>query len=93
MIFGFCSFANASKESLAGATFPLDPTPNALLGSDYRYDGRYSIGGPYPFGIDPAWALASNKINFINSYKMKMSVIFGVLQMAFGIVLSCFNHT
>ena len=59
----------------------LDPTKES------QYDGY-----PYPFGIDPIWQISNNKINFLNSYKMKISITFGIIHMMFGVVLSIWNH-
>ena len=45
----------------------------------------------YPFGIDPKWYIADNELAFLNSLKMKFSVIFGVIHMIFGIILKGVN--
>lgn len=45
----------------------------------------------YPFGMDPAWSIADNKLEMQNGVKMKASVIFGVLHMSFGIFTKGMN--
>ncbi|KAJ3092075.1 H(+)-transporting V0 sector ATPase subunit a [Quaeritorhiza haematococci] len=73
--------------------------PVALFKSGYKFEldelkGKY-IGSrthTYLFGVDPAWRMAENTLLFTNSYKMKMSIIFGVMQMTFGIALTVFNY-
>jgi len=45
----------------------------------------------YPFGIDPIWHNSKQLIMFMNGLKMKMSVIYGVMQMSLGTVLKGLN--
>lgn len=45
----------------------------------------------YPIGIDPKWRIAKNELSFVNSFKMKLSVILGVSHMLFGIILKGMN--
>uniref|UniRef100_A0A8K9WN23 V-type proton ATPase subunit a n=1 Tax=Oncorhynchus mykiss TaxID=8022 RepID=A0A8K9WN23_ONCMY len=63
---------------------------NKVLQLDPAVRGVFN--GPYPIGIDPIWNIATNKLTFLNSFKMKMSVILGVIHMLFGVSLSLFNH-
>uniref|UniRef100_A0A4W6C067 V-type proton ATPase subunit a n=1 Tax=Lates calcarifer TaxID=8187 RepID=A0A4W6C067_LATCA len=68
---------------------------SVLAGSEYLSMDPNVTGvftSPYPFGIDPIWGLANNKLTFLNSYKMKMSVIIGIIHMTFGVCLSFFNY-
>ena len=48
-------------------------------------------GKTYPFGVDPAWKGSKNELIFLNSLKMKLSVILGVIQMLLGIFMHCLN--
>ncbi|KAI0235381.1 H(+)-transporting V0 sector ATPase subunit a [Massospora cicadina] len=68
----------------SGWRWPALDAPNQLVSA--------TPVGVYPFGLDPAWHGTDNVLIFTNSYKMKMSVIFGVVQMCFGVVLSTFNY-
>jgi len=56
------------------------------------FDTRNEGGtGPYPFGVDPAWHGAQNELVYMNSMKMKLSVILGVSQMVVGLCLRFAN--
>ncbi|KAI5673176.1 hypothetical protein M9H77_13540 [Catharanthus roseus] len=45
----------------------------------------------YPFGVDPVWHGTRSELPFLNSLKMKMSILLGVAQMNLGIILSFCN--
>jgi V-type H+-transporting ATPase subunit a len=45
----------------------------------------------YPIGIDPVWYRSTQEIMYMNSLKMKMSVIFGVAQMTLGTLIKGLN--
>jgi len=82
-IFGSAWRANISEETLqAEEMFMLDPKDEA---------GQYTQS-PYPFGIDPVWINAENKIVFLNSFKMKLSIIIAVIHMSFGVILTLWNY-
>ncbi|OMO77203.1 Vacuolar proton ATPase [Corchorus olitorius] len=53
--------------------------------------GLIKYSDPYPFGVDPSWRGSRSELPFLNSLKMKMSILLGVAQMNLGIILSYFN--
>lgn len=44
------------------------------------------------YGMDAFWRWGDNSMIFINSYKMKISVIIGIAQMIFGLIMGLINH-
>ncbi|KAJ8563680.1 hypothetical protein K7X08_032132 [Anisodus acutangulus] len=59
--------------------------------SDAQTVGLIKYSDPYPFGVDPSWRGSRSELPFLNSLKMKMSILLGVAQMNLGILLSYFN--
>uniref|UniRef100_A0A7N0T248 V-type proton ATPase subunit a n=1 Tax=Kalanchoe fedtschenkoi TaxID=63787 RepID=A0A7N0T248_KALFE len=53
--------------------------------------GLIKVGPTYPFGVDPVWHGSRSELPFLNSLKMKMSILIGVSQMNLGIIMSFFN--
>lgn len=69
------------------------PLPDGLYPKSTNLDPSDTYSrSPYIFGLDPIWQVAENKILYLNSYKMKLSVILGVGHMLFGVILSFMNH-
>ncbi|KAJ6708791.1 V-TYPE PROTON ATPASE SUBUNIT A [Salix koriyanagi] len=53
--------------------------------------GLVKVRATYPFGLDPKWHGSRSELPFLNSMKMKMSILIGVAQMNLGIIISYFN--
>jgi len=73
----YCGFLYNDYFSLGLQLFKSNPPTKSISEKDYIY----------PFGIDPIWHLAKNELAFYNSFKMKLSVIIGILQMTLGIII------
>jgi V-type H+-transporting ATPase subunit a len=70
--------------------------PLELFPSCYDKETGLPVGNQttpcvYPVGVDPAWYLAKNELQFMNSLKMKLAVILGVLQMSLGVFMKGLN--
>ncbi|XP_022595187.1 V-type proton ATPase 116 kDa subunit a isoform X1 [Seriola dumerili] len=90
-VFGSAWSVRPMFDSRAGGNWTFETLEgNKVLQLDPAIDGVFK--GPYPIGIDPIWNIATNKLTFLNSFKMKMSVVLGVIHMLFGVTLSLFNH-
>jgi len=84
--FGMTSFqmfeTRYEDPSHSGAFTPVDGFDTTNEGNGF---------GPYPFGVDWQWHGSSNELLYINSLKMKLSVLMGVIQMTLGLFLRISN--
>eukprot|EP00366_Plasmodium_knowlesi_P000114 XP_002257611.1 vacuolar proton-translocating ATPase subunit a,putative [Plasmodium knowlesi strain H] len=53
--------------------------------------GQMEDADPYIFGFDAKWLGAENELTYINSFKMKFSIIIGFLHMTFGVLMKGLN--
>ena len=70
-----------------GSSYTKNPATNQTTDTWSKKPGRV-----YPFGVDPIWMFKDNELTFLNSLKMKLSVIFGIAQMVFGMALALIKH-
>lgn len=84
----FCGFIYNDFTSI-----PLKAFGNSCFHVPHEKGAQVTLEGDcvYPIGIDPSWYLGKNELQFMNSLKMKLSVILGVSQMALGVFMKAIN--
>lgn len=67
--------------------------PLRLFGSCYEdnFERKWDGNCVAPVGIDVKWIEAKNEVPYLNSFKMKLSIIIGVIHMCSGILMRAFN--
>lgn len=83
-------FAVAFDFSIFGGSAYSCSTPDC---GDAATSGLVKTSATYLFGVDPRWKGSRTELPFLNSMKMKMSIIFGVAHMFLGLAVSLCNAT
>eukprot|EP00475_Leptophrys_vorax_P011349 TRINITY_DN17861_c0_g1_i3.p1 TRINITY_DN17861_c0_g1~~TRINITY_DN17861_c0_g1_i3.p1 ORF type:complete len:781 (-),score=105.21 TRINITY_DN17861_c0_g1_i3:124-2148(-) len=81
-------FAVAFDLIIFGGSAYTCSTPDC---GDAATSGLVKTGATYLFGVDPRWKGSRTELPFLNSLKMKMSIVFGVSHMFLGLALSLCN--
>lgn len=84
----FCGFMYNDFTSI-----PLKLFGNSCFHVPHEHGAKVTLEEDcvYPVGVDPSWYLGKNELQFMNSLKMKLSVILGVSQMALGLFMKALN--
>jgi V-type H+-transporting ATPase subunit a len=91
LLMGFCAFYNGwIYNDFLSLSFNLFGSCYHLVGDQMELKDP-STHCTYPIGVDPVWSVSGNELTFVNSYKMKLSVIVAVIHMSFGIILKGIN--
>jgi len=88
----FATFCGFLYNEFASVPLNFIPTCYDVVQEDGETLERSDPSCIHPTSIDPIWYAASNELQFINSFKMKISVILGVVHMLLGVVLKGFNN-
>ncbi|CAI5470401.1 unnamed protein product [Closterium sp. Yama58-4] len=81
-------FAVAFDFAIFGGSAYTCRTPDC---GDAASAGLVKTGNTYLFGVDPRWKGSRTELPFLNSLKMKMSIVLGVTHMFLGLALSLCN--
>ncbi len=85
----FCGFIYNDYTSMSTKVF--DSCYYEPEGQSGKVFAKQKEGCVYPLGFDPVWYISVQEITFLNSFKMKISVIYGVIQMMLGTFMKGFN--
>ena len=84
-------FTSMTTSIVAKTCYKVEEDAEKVAGNDGFYYATQEKDCVYPFGIDPTWYRATQEVSFMNSLKMKASVVFGVVQMLIGTSMKGMN--
>lgn len=84
----FACFCGLIYNDFLGITWKLFPSCFVRRHKRFERDGDDCV---YWLGFDSVWAQSQQEISFSNSYKMKLSIIVGVIHMVVGICMKGVN--
>lgn len=89
--FIYNDFTSMGTQTFGYTCWDIDMSSEDTLRPGNKY-AKIKKDCVYPFGIDPIWMRSSDlEVQYLNSFKMKIAVIFGVSHMVLGTLIRCAN--